>query len=913
MLRIKRILALLLVTSLFLCTGKPAGPEENRPVYKGLYGKLVDNDGDPVSGAVVTVIDITESLNKAAHRASDADSASTDDSGYYSFESLDAGTYNLQGDYENGKLVVIITGIEYDGSGQTLEVETDTLRAPGKISGRVNTGTEDDGGVVCYIPGTSFLAMTDDSGGFTLSNIPEGEYTITYRKEGLTTVSDDGVAVRSGEETDVPARDMEADPRDPPPAPGGLTVTFDTLYGCAVLTWNPVMVADLAGYHIYRNDTASTDPERITGQLVKDTIYFDTVFTDLNDTIDRVLAYRIKAQDENANLSTVYSKAVTVDAPPLKTVRTFIRLNMRNTIGDDTASINDTVTVIAAYRNETRKNVRLRWYDGDNDSLLRDIHVDDYSGTDTLLISWNEPSVKEIYVLVTDEAASIWRETGRVVIFNFAPVITAIRSDTTISINDSIHFFASAEDRDGMVEEYAWDFDGDGTYDVTDDNDVTGYRYSSTGTFEVVLKVTDDDGEETQDTLTVTVVQDIPTAEAGNNITVVPGDTAYLHGTATQDFGEIVKWEWKIGDGVWKESNGPDTWFIISEKKKTVICSLRVTDDDNNFAVDTVEVYSIAPIKRVAGGAWYTLILEADGALWACGANSYGQLGDGTTISRSTPVFIMNDVKDMNADYNISRIIKTDNTLWACGRNDHGQLKDGTMINRSTPVFIMSDVQSFSGISYLKTDSTLWKWGMKDSIPELIMSNVKKISEWMILKTDNTLWAMGPNNYGELGDGTTTDRLTPVHIMDDVLDVACGPMHSLIVKNDNTLWACGYNNTGQLGDGTTSSRSTPVHIMDNVQSVSGGEDHSLFLTTSNEVYGCGDYSSFMFTDDDIGNPRFPMKIMEDVRYISAGGFHSMMIKTNGTLWGCGGNYSGELADGTTTTPQTPVQAILPKE
>ena len=66
----------------------------------------------------------------------------------------------------------------------------------------------------------------------------------------------------------------------------------------------------------------------------------------------------------------------------------------------------------------------------------------------------------------------------------------------------------------------------------------------------------------------------------------------------------------------------------------------------------------------------------------------------------------------------------------------------------------------------------------------------------------------------KLGDGTTTDRHTPVKIMDNVASVSAGHYHTLITKTDGSLWACGHNNYGQIGDGTTTDRLIPVKILE---------------------------------------------------------------------------------------------------
>ena len=75
------------------------------------------------------------------------------------------------------------------------------------------------------------------------------------------------------------------------------------------------------------------------------------------------------------------------------------------------------------------------------------------------------------------------------------------------------------------------------------------------------------------------------------------------------------------------------------------------------------------------------------------------------------------------------------------------------------------------------------------------------------------MWACGSNAYGQLGDGTTTNRSTPVKIgITGVQQVYVGGGHTIFLKSNGEVWACGANAYGQLGDGTTTNRSTPVLI-----------------------------------------------------------------------------------------------------
>jgi alpha-tubulin suppressor-like RCC1 family protein len=196
----------------------------------------------------------------------------------------------------------------------------------------------------------------------------------------------------------------------------------------------------------------------------------------------------------------------------------------------------------------------------------------------------------------------------------------------------------------------------------------------------------------------------------------------------------------------------------------------------------------LGDFSTVSAGNGFTMILKADGSLWASGRNDRGQLGIGTTTSRTTAALVMTGVASVSAGYAHTMILKTDGTLWATGQNNNGggggKLGDGTLVDRSVPVQIMSGVAAVSAGG----------------------------QHTMILKTDGTLWATGNNSDGQLGDGTTTSRATPVQVMSGVAAVAAGDTHTLILKADGTLWGTGRNNVGQLGDGTTTSRSTPVRI-----------------------------------------------------------------------------------------------------
>jgi alpha-tubulin suppressor-like RCC1 family protein len=335
-------------------------------------------------------------------------------------------------------------------------------------------------------------------------------------------------------------------------------------------------------------------------------------------------------------------------------------------------------------------------------------------------------------------------------------------------------------------------------------------------------------------------------------------------------------------------------------------------------------------VVNLAAGADHSLFLKSDGTLWACGFNREGELGDGTTIDRHTPVQIMNGVQAIAVGLQHSLILKSNGTLWACGYNHGGELGDGTTIQRNTPVQVMSGVQAIAAGGQhsliLKTDSTLWACGnnsfgqlgdgttIQQNTPVQVMSGVRAIAAGggytFILKSNGSLFACGSNFRGELGDGTNVNRYTPVQIMSDVKAIATEGEHSLILKSNGELWACGNNSYGQLGVGDTASRYVPVQIINDVMAIAAGEEHSLILKSDGTLWACGHNSYGQLGIEDTTSHYTPVQIMSDVRVIAAGYEGSFILKSNATLWACGRNYIGQLGDGTTIDRHTPVQIIF---
>jgi len=245
--------------------------------------------------------------------------------------------------------------------------------------------------------------------------------------------------------------------------------------------------------------------------------------------------------------------------------------------------------------------------------------------------------------------------------------------------------------------------------------------------------------------------------------------------------------------------------------------------------------------KQVACGGFHTVAIKTDGTLWSWGYNTIGQLGDGTKVTKSSPVTTAGggtNWKQVAGGNQYTAAIKTDGTLWSCGYNFFGQLGDGTTINRSSPITTVAGGTNwkqvacgFGHTAAIKTDGTLWTWGYNPNGQLGVNTTVNKSSpvttvaggtNWKqvacglhtsAIKTDGTLWTWGYNTYGQLGDNTTVHKSSPVTTVTGGTNwkqVAGAYVHTAAIKTDGTLWSCGYNTRGQLGDNTTVNKSSPV-------------------------------------------------------------------------------------------------------
>lgn len=352
----------------------------------------------------------------------------------------------------------------------------------------------------------------------------------------------------------------------------------------------------------------------------------------------------------------------------------------------------------------------------------------------------------------------------------------------------------------------------------------------------------------------------------------------------------------------------------------------------------------------IAAGDNYTLVIKADGSLWAWGNPNYGgNLGDGSNNPHYRPVQIGTGFKSVapwGGGYgkgSHTMALKSDGSLWAWGWNVYGQLGDGTTTDRLAPVQVGTGYGAVAAGSThtlaLKTDGSLWAWGnsvcgqLGDGIdgnynkdgsstqrnsPVQIGAGYSAVAagEWhsLALKTDGSLWAWGCNFYGELGIGSSDLNSHPIPVLvgNGYSAVATVLNFSVALKADGSLWTWGANSNGQLGDGTTTKRTSPMLIGTGYSAVSAGESYTVALKSDGSLWAWG-YNGYGVLGDGTTSDRHVPTRIDSGYYsaVAAGWQHMVALKSDGSLWTWGNNCCGQLGNGTTDNYDHPTPVLVP--
>lgn len=299
----------------------------------------------------------------------------------------------------------------------------------------------------------------------------------------------------------------------------------------------------------------------------------------------------------------------------------------------------------------------------------------------------------------------------------------------------------------------------------------------------------------------------------------------------------------------------------------------------------------------IASGSYHTCALASNGAVRCWGDNSTAELGVGTNAARAAPTQVAGlgaGVQAVAAKSDFTCAVTATGAVKCWGNNNHGQLGDGTTAQRRTPVTVT---------------------GLASGVQAIAAANTHTCA----LTSAGAVLCWGDNTHGQLGDGTTTQRLTPVPVAglgSGVHAISAGGDHTCAVTTAGAVFCWGANNVGQVGDGTITQRTTPVLVSgegSGVQAITLGYYHSCALSTAGAV-SCWGYNAVGALGDgstgDTNHVRLTsvpvVGLTSGVREISAGYEHTCAATTAGAMLCWGWNVRGQLGDNSTTIRLTPV-------
>lgn len=366
---------------------------------------------------------------------------------------------------------------------------------------------------------------------------------------------------------------------------------------------------------------------------------------------------------------------------------------------------------------------------------------------------------------------------------------------------------------------------------------------------------------------------------------------------------------------------------------------------------------TLAPVKNanlisaISAGYLHSVILRPFTRSLATGQNNVGQLGTGTTIQRNAPTSMSSVTSILTVAAGPfgmhSLLLKANGTVWACGLNDHGQLGQGTTTNSTIPV----EVKGPGGIGYLTNiiaiaagdyhsmalaaDGTIYTWGYNgygqlgvgDNNDRLYpvhlpIRNIYAIAaggHHNLLLSENgspqSILACGLNAYGQLGLGDTNDH--NVFSSNEfgtfgLISLAAGELHSLgrHFNGENVAW--GNNFYGQLGFGDTAEHhDKDVQPLAVASPIACGGFHTLLLNGYGQVWESGyNFNGELGLGDYI--ERHSWTYNGWISYttgIACGYLHSLFLNVNGKLYASGYGFYGQLGNGTTTNRNVPDRVL----
>jgi len=272
-------------------------------------------------------------------------------------------------------------------------------------------------------------------------------------------------------------------------------------------------------------------------------------------------------------------------------------------------------------------------------------------------------------------------------------------------------------------------------------------------------------------------------------------------------------------------------------------------DEQAQLEPTKVEAFATQRVVAVSAGAYHSLALTADGAVWSWGWGGRGQLGHGDQQSQLLPEKIVavagQRVVAVTAGQHRSLAITADGAVWSWGGGGGGELGHGDEQRQLLP----KKVEALAGQRIVAVSA-----GEHHSLA---------------LTADGEVWSWGGGSFGKLGHGDEQNQLLPKKIVafagQRVIDVSAGLYHSLAITADGGVWSWGGGIFVRLGHGNQQNQLLPRKIEastgQRVIAVSAGTAHSIAITANGAFFTWGKGGDgCLGHGEDLSNQLLPKKI-----------------------------------------------------
>jgi alpha-tubulin suppressor-like RCC1 family protein len=301
-----------------------------------------------------------------------------------------------------------------------------------------------------------------------------------------------------------------------------------------------------------------------------------------------------------------------------------------------------------------------------------------------------------------------------------------------------------------------------------------------------------------------------------------------------------------------------------------------------------VQVSGISTATAVAVGATHSCALLASKAVQCWGGNASGQLGNNTTTQSLSPVSAgsISTATAIALGNSHSCAVLSSGVVQCWGNNASSQLGDGTTTNRLVPTAV-------SGIS-------------------TATAVVAQAASSCALLSTHAVSCWGSNTFGNLGDATTTNRATPVAVsgLTTAAALGAGYSHACAVLTTGAAKCWGNNASGQLGNGTTTQSSSPVSVtgVTTASTIAGiGGAGTCAVLASHQLQCWGDNSYGSVGDGTLTARLTPVNVsgMSAVSQVTGGAYHVCALLTDGSARCWGDDPRGNLGTGAVAASSTP--------